>query len=95
MLLSSRPFESYETLADLQSVTLALNRFLESGEGVVLLDGLEYLISQFSFEAIYSFIQEKRFDILSSKTVLLVPLEMNTLDVRQQALLSCEFTLLE
>jgi hypothetical protein len=94
-LISSRPFEGYETLADLQSVSLALNRFLESGEGVVLLDGLEYLISRFGFDAVYSFIQEKRFDFLSSKAVLLVPLEMRTLADREQALLSSEFTLLE
>jgi putative methionine-R-sulfoxide reductase with GAF domain len=94
-LLSSRSFEGYETLRDLQSVSLALNRFLESGKGVVLLDGLEYLISRFGFDAVYSFIQEKRFDFLRSKAVLLVPIEMRTLDDRQQALLSSEFTLLE
>jgi hypothetical protein len=94
-LLSSRPFEDYEPLGDLQSVSLALNRFLESGEGVVLLDGLEYLISRFGFEAVYSFIQEKRFDFLRSKAVLLVPMDMETIEGREKALLSSEFTLLE
>lgn len=95
VILSSRPFEGYQTLADLQSISRALSRFLESGEGVVLLDGLEYLISRFGFDTVYSFIQEKRFDFLRSKAVLLVPLEMNILDLRQQALLSSEFSLLE
>ena len=89
-LISSRPFEGYETLADLQSVSLALNRFLESGEGVVLLDGLEFLSSRFGFDAVYSFIQEKRFDFLSYNAVLLVLLEMRTLADREQALLSSE-----
>jgi GAF domain-containing protein len=94
-LLSSRPFEDYETLKDLQLVSRAISRFLESGEGVVLLDGLEYLISRFGFDAVYSFVQEKRFDFLTSKAVLLVPLEMKTLDERQLAMLTSEFTLLE
>ena len=95
VLLSSRPFEEYETLDDLQSLSRALSRFLESGEGVVLLDGLEYLISRFGFESVYSFVQEKRFDFLRSKAVLLVPLDMETVEGREKALLSSEFTMLE
>jgi putative methionine-R-sulfoxide reductase with GAF domain len=95
VLLSSRPFDDYETLDDLQSVSRRLTRFLESGEGVVLLDGLEYLISRFGFDAVYSFIQEKRFDFLRSKAVLLVPLNMETIESREKALLSSEFIMLE
>jgi len=95
VLLSSRPFEGFETLDDLQAVSRRLSRFLESGEGVVLLDGLEYLISRFDFDAVYSFIQEKRFDFLRSKAVLLVPVEMKTLNEQERALLSSEFTLLD
>jgi len=95
VLLSSRPFEDWETLEDLQSVSRALSRFLESGEGVVLLDGLEYLITRFGFDAVFSFVQEKRFDFLKSKAVLLVPMDMETIEGREKALLSSEFTLLE
>ncbi len=95
VLLSSRPFEDFETLDDLQAVSRALSRFLESGEGVVLLDGLEYLISRFGFDSVYSFVQEKRFDFLRSKAVLLVPLDMETVEGREKALLSSEFTMLE
>ena len=43
----------------------------------------------------YTFIQEKRFDFLRSKAVLLVPLEMKTLNEQERALLSSDFTLLE
>jgi len=95
MLLSSRPFEGFETLEDLQAVSRRLSQFLESGEGVVLLDGLEYLISRFDFEVVYRFVQEKRFDFLKSKAVLLVPMDMETIEGREKALLSSEFTLLE
>jgi GAF domain-containing protein len=95
MLLSSRPFKEYETLADLQLTSRVLSKFLESGEGVVLLDGLEYLISRFGFDSVYSFVQEKRFEFLQSNAVLLVPLNMATIEGREKALLSSEFTLLE
>ena len=95
VLLSSRPFDDWETIDDLQLLSRTLSRFLESGEGVVLLVGLEYLITRFGFEVVYSFIQEKRFDFLRSKTVLLVPVDMRTLDEHQQALLSSEFTVLK
>ncbi|MHA2432868.1 MAG: DUF835 domain-containing protein [Candidatus Thorarchaeota archaeon] len=95
MLLSSRSFKGFEALKDLQFVSLALSKFLESGRGVVLFDGLEYLIMRFGFDSVYSFIQEKRFDFLESEAVLLVPLDMDTLDSREKALLSSEFNLLE
>ena len=68
-ILSSRPFKDYETLGDLQSASRALSQFLETGEGVVLFDGLEYLISRFGFDSVYSFVQEKWFDFLESLTV--------------------------
>ncbi len=96
VLLSSRTFKDFETLEDLQAVSRRLSQFLlESGEGVVLLDGLEYLISRFGFEVVYSFVQEKRFDFLQSQAVLLVPMDMETIEGREKALLVSEFTLLE
>jgi len=95
VLLSSRPFKGFKALQDLQSISLALSKFLESGRGVVLFDGLEYLITRFGFDTVYSFIQVKRFDFLESEAVLLVPLDMETLDSREKALLSSEFNLLE
>jgi putative methionine-R-sulfoxide reductase with GAF domain len=96
VLLSSRTFKGFETLEDLQAVSRRLSQFLlESGEGVVLLDGLEYLISRFGFEVVYSFVQEKRFDFLQSQAVLLVPMDMETIEGREKALLVSEFTLLE
>jgi len=95
VLLSSRPFRDFETISNLQAVSLRISQFLESGRGVVLFDGLEYLITRFGFETVYRFIQEKRFDILESGAVLIVPLDMETLDGREKALLSSEFNMLE
>jgi len=95
MFLSSRPFKGFDALQDLQSISIALSEFLESGRGVVLLDGLEYLIMRFGFDSVYSFVQAKRFDFLEAEAVLLVPLNMETLDSREKALLSSEFNMLE
>jgi len=95
MLLSSRPLKGFEALPDLQAISLAVSRLLKSGGGVVLLDGLEYLITSFSFDAVFSFIKEKRFDFLEADAVLLVPIDMETLSSRERALLSSELSILE
>lgn len=95
MLLSSKPLRGFQALPDLQSVSLAVSRLLKAGGGVVLLDGLEYLITRFGFEPVYSFIQEKRFDFIEADAVLLVPIDMEILTSRERALLSSEFIILE
>ncbi|MFH2110654.1 MAG: GAF domain-containing protein [Candidatus Bathyarchaeota archaeon] len=95
-LLSSRPLKGFQVLEDLQTVSRAISEFLmEPGAGVVLLDGLEYLVSRFGFDAVYSFIQEKRFDFIADKSVLLVPLDPATLSERERALLGSELTTLK
>jgi len=61
ILLSSEPLAGFDAVSNLQEVSLAISQFLESYEApVVLLDGLEYLISRFGFNTVYNFIQEKR-----------------------------------
>ncbi len=90
-LLSSKPYKDFEALRDLQSVSLTISWFLKANKsGIVLLDGLEYLVTRFGFEAVYSFIQEKRFDFLEAGAVLLMPVNMSTLGEKEKALLIIE-----
>ena len=95
MLLSSRPLGGFRALADLQEVSRAFSESLEAGVGVVLLDGLEYLVSRFGFDPVYSFIQEKRFDFLEAGAVLLMPFDPRTLSEREKALLASETSALQ
>ena len=90
-LLSSRPIGAFKALPDLQSVSLDISEFLKAHRGgVVLLDGLEYLITKSGFDAVFRFIQEKRFDFMESGTLLLIPLDLVAFSEKERALLASE-----
>lgn len=94
-LLSSKSVKGAAALPDLQSVALAISEFLRlHGDGVVLLDGLEYLVSVFGFDAVFRLIQEKRFDFLENGAVLLVPVDVAVLTTKEKALLLSELKML-
>ncbi len=90
-LLSSRPIKGFEALNNLQEISRTISSLLkEENSPVILLDGIEYMISLFGFDVVYSFLQEKKFDILEANAILLIPIEIMTLDDRQKALLTSE-----
>ena len=96
LLVSSQPVAGFEAVADLQEVNRVITRFLkEHKTPMVLLDGLEYLVARFGFEAVYAFLQEKRFVFLEAKAVLLIPLDLATLSETERALLTSELKILE
>jgi len=91
VVLASRQLGDFRNAANLQAVSLEISDFIKkNGSVVVLLDGLNYLISRSSFDSIYTFIQDKRFDFIDEKGVLLIPLDMATLSDQQIALLKSE-----
>ena len=90
-LLSSTPIKGFQVLSNLQEVSLEISNFLKNGGGIVLLDGLEYLVSRFSFNSVYSMLQEKRFNFLAAKSVLLIPVNFEALTSQERALLASEF----
>ena len=94
-LLSANPIENFQTLPDIQAISLAISDMLKSnGSCVILLDGLEYLIARFSFDTVYRLIQEKRFDFLEHHALLLMPVNMGTFGEREKALLASETKIL-
>ncbi|MGC8817220.1 MAG: PAS domain-containing protein [Candidatus Hadarchaeum sp.] len=91
VVISSVPLAGYETLDGLQQVSLRIAEFLkENRKSVVLLDGLEYLVSRWGFDTVYRFLQEKRFSFLESEAVLLVPVNLSAFSDRERALISTE-----
>jgi PAS domain S-box-containing protein len=96
ILLSSRPIAGCKAVEGIQEVSLIISQFLKkSSESVVLLDGLEYLITHFGFNTVYKFLQEKRFDFLEAKAVLLIPFALETLNSQERALLLTELKILK
>ncbi len=90
-MLSAKSIYAFQILPDLQTVALAISEFLKTNHtGVVLLDGLEYLIARFGFNAVYALIQEKRFDFIENNALLLMPINMATINEKEKALLASE-----
>jgi len=94
VLLSSQPIKGFKAISSLQEISIAITKFLKAGGGAVLLDGLEYLISRSGFNTVYMCLQEKHIEFLEAGAVLLVPVNMETLDNREKGQLLSELKLL-
>jgi hypothetical protein len=94
ILLSSKPVKGFKAVDGLQEIAIAVTKFLKAGGGVVLMDGLEYLISRFTFNTVYRCLQEKRIEFMEAGAVLLLPFNMETLDNRERSQLLSELKLL-
>jgi len=91
VVVASRQLGDFRHAANLQGVSLEISKFIkENGSVVVVLDGLNYLLSRSSFDSVYTLIQDKRFDFIDEKGVLLIPLDLATLSDQQIALLKSE-----
>jgi len=95
VLLSAIPIKEFKAVNDLQDVAITITKFLKNGGGVVVLGGLEYLISRFGFNPVFMMIQEKRFEFLEAGATLLVPINLETLDSKEKGLLTSELKLIE
>ncbi|MCW3989686.1 MAG: response regulator [Candidatus Bathyarchaeota archaeon] len=96
ILISSREMVGRRHVSNLQEVNRVVSDFLENNVSpIVILDGLEYLISRFEFDIVYTFIQEIRFDFMEKRGILLIPVHPQTLSEREMALLTSEIMLLE
>jgi hypothetical protein len=95
-ILSTKAIGNFEVLPSLQSVSLAISNTLKDNPiCIIILDGLEYLISRSGFQPVYSFIQEKRFDFIQSEALLLMPINLEALDEKEKALLTSEVKILD
>jgi hypothetical protein len=94
VLLSSKPIKGFKAVDGLQEVAITIMKFLKAGGGAVILDGLEYLISRFGFNTVYKMCQENHIGFLEAGAVLLIPLNMETLDNREKGQLLSELKVL-
>ena len=82
---------------DLVRLSYAIKEFIKKSENsIVLLDGLEYLITQNSFSEVLKFIQALNDFVSQSKTRLVVPLDYKAVGVQELHLLKrelCELTI--
>lgn len=67
----------------------------KSAESVILLDGLEYLITQTGFETVLMYLQGLKDTVVLNNTRLIIPLHKETLSEREFSALEREFSILE
>jgi hypothetical protein len=78
---------------DLIELSHTIREFIKrTDDGVVILDGLEYLVTQNNYKDVLQFIQSLNDSIAVSNSRLLVPLDPSTLDSQQLHLLKREMT---
>jgi len=94
VLLSGTKIKEFKAINNLQDIAITMTKFLKSGGGVVVMGGLEYLISRCGFNPVFMMIQEKRFEFLEAGATLLVPINLATLESREKGLLTSELKLI-
>ena len=94
VLLSGTPIKEFKAINTLQDIAITITKFLKNGGGVVVMGGLEYLISRCGFNPVFMMIQEKRFEVLEAGATLLVPINLATLEAREKGLLTSELKLI-
>jgi hypothetical protein len=75
---------------DLEKLSYSLEQFLANGGGIVLLDGLEYLITNNNFLTVLRFVQSLRDQVAINHSILLMVLNPSTLDPHEMNLLEKE-----
>jgi len=76
---------------DLEKLSLSLEQFLsQEGGGIVLLDGLEYLITNNNFITVLRLIQSLRDQVAINQSILLMAVNRSTLESHQLNLLERE-----
>lgn len=80
--------EDYCNPTSLGIILSKITNFLEcNSKAVVMLDGIEYLISQNSFDRILHFIHQLRDQVIVREGTMIMPLDARVLDEKQLALL--------
>lgn len=95
MWLSRSKIENSITPNDLPKMNHIIRNFTQkSEESVILLDGLEYLITQISFDVVIKYLQELKDLIVLNNSRLIIPLHRNALTDKEYSILEKEFTIL-
>lgn len=94
--LTNEEVEDEMAVHSLLDLSLLISQFIDRAkEGIVLLDGIEYLIVNYGFEPLMKFLQLTRNRFEQSNCILIAPLEEEALDTKQAKLIQREMKPLE
>ncbi|MFH1055769.1 MAG: DUF835 domain-containing protein [Candidatus Altiarchaeota archaeon] len=90
-LTSVRASDGMMTVSGLQELSILVSNFIdENNNSVILLDGLEYLVSNNDFPIVLRLLQQIRDKVSTSESKMLIPINPDALDGRQLTLLERE-----
>ncbi len=93
--LTDEVAEGQPTVSNLQDLSIMISNYVEKAERpLILIDGIEYLVSRFGFGSVYQFLQTKRSQIEKTSSVLIITLFKGALDPKEVRLFEREFQLL-
>jgi hypothetical protein len=79
---------------DLPKLNYIINDFTgKCEESVVLLDGVEYLITQIGFESVIKYLQELKDIMIMNRSRLIIPLHKDAIAEHEFSILEKEFTM--
>jgi len=95
--LSHTPGEDFQNPTAIGTLAKVISKFIEDngGEGVVLLDGLEYLVINNGFLQTLMFVEHVNEFVMQKKAVLLMPVSPDTLEEKELALLERNIEVVE
>jgi len=92
--LSTLKTEKYTSTIDLTELSISIKDFVKkSRRSIIILDGIEFLVTRFSFEEVLSFMQSLTEFLSMTESILVVPISPQTVDVKQLKLLEREMML--
>jgi len=78
--LSDMDKDDYVMIKDLQRLCLEIEIFLSKENVLILLDGIEYLISNNDFRTVLHLIQSINDQVSATNSILIIPLKSNSID---------------
>lgn len=94
--LTDSPIDYEQTINMLTDLSILISTFTsKTKNGILLLDGLEYLVSRNGFQAVYQFIQQKRDNIAATNSRCIFVIDTETFEKKELALLRRELETLQ
>jgi PAS domain S-box-containing protein len=92
--LTSEKVENERTINSLQDLSILISNYVDKAEKpLILIDGIEYLVSHQGFDSVYHFLQAKGTQVEAAEGIMIIPFFKETFEPRQVKLLEREFNL--
>ena len=90
--LTGEVIDGEKTIHSLQDLSILISNYVQKAtKPVILIDGMEYLISQQGFQSVYHLMQAKRTQMEASRGILIVPFFREAIEVKEAKLMEREF----